>query len=93
MNSDSKEEQPRIETETYQLTEQHLIELINGKSFNFMLPGKFHLRLLPPNHGINIPYAVWHQIKLNLFANSHLSYDETLLLIDQIESRAKNEIP
>lgn len=76
-----------IYKDTYKLSEADIIAFIQGKSLNFMVPGKFHIEVLPPNHGITLTYAEWQKIKNAMMNNPDFSYVETLQFFDNIEGR------
>jgi hypothetical protein len=73
--------------ETYKLKDDELIALIQGKSLNFMVPGKFHVEVLPPTYGIKIDYDDW--IKIATFLRCAAYPDSSAMdeLINKIEDR------
>jgi hypothetical protein len=72
--------------DTYKLDEKELIALIQGKSLNFYVPGKFHIQVLPPNHGITLAYKDWEEIKMYLKQVNH-PWSHTQDFINKIEER------
>jgi hypothetical protein len=75
--------------DTYQLGEKEMIAFIQGKSLNFMVPGKFHIEVRPPNHGIILTYAEWQRVKTGMMSSPDFSYAETLQFVDDVEGRKK----
>jgi hypothetical protein len=72
--------------EKYKLKEQELIAFIQGKSLHFMLPNKYHIEIIPPNHGITLDYKDWENVKRLLLNTVHPRFVLDKIL-EQIEKR------
>ena len=73
--------------EKYKLEEDELIALIQGKSLNFLVPGQYHITIIPPSHGVTVNYEDWVQIATFLRCASYPDTKRIDELIEKIEKR------
>lgn len=73
--------------ERYEMKEADLIAFIQGISLNFMIPGKFHIEIIPPNHGITVKYKDWQYIKSLIRERGLLTNANHEGFFEMIESR------
>lgn len=85
-NSKNKSQDFEVYKEQYKLKQEDIISFLQGKSFNFMLPGKFHIEVIPPNHGLHISYQNWDLIKSYLM-QINLPFENISTFINMIEDK------